>query len=113
MLGHLSYVGMARPDTPGNLSARPHDDDQKKHAANQPDEIPKQEEPQLIWDDRAERIKSSLFVAELYQAVRNGQLNLWNFFCDMPKAPPSDIGDIDFWIATSSIYRSDLIKSLP
>ncbi len=105
----LRWDSPTRVNTPGNLSARSHDDDQKKHAANQPHEIPKQEEPQLIWDDRAERIKSSLF-AELYQAVRNGQLNLWNFFCDMPKAPPSDIGDIDFWIATSSIYRSDLIK---
>lgn len=77
--------------------------------ADQSRENEKQEQPLFIWDDRAERIKSS-FKNELYQSVRNGHLNLWSLFCDMAKAPPSDLGDIDFWIATTNIYRPDLIK---
>lgn len=78
-------------------------------AADQPHEGAKQKEQLLIWDDRAERIKLSL-KNELYKSVKNGHLNLWRLFCDIPKEPPSDLSDIDFWIATSTIYRSDLIK---
>lgn len=63
----------------------------------------------LIWDDRAERIKSSL-LKELYQSARNRQLNLWSLFGDTVKEPPDDSADINFWITTSDIYRSDLIK---
>lgn len=92
-----------------DFSVFPNDVELQSHSADHHLGTPKQKEPQLIWDDRAERIKSSL-CTELYQSVRNGHLNLWSLFCDMVKAPPSDLGDINFWIATSTIYRSDLIK---
>lgn len=81
----------------------------KGQAADQPHVGVKQEEQLLIWDDRAERIKLSL-KNELYRSVKNGHLNLWRLFCDMPKEPPNDLCDVDFWIATSTIYRSDLVK---
>jgi len=95
--------------SPSDFSVHSNDAELRSHTADRPPEMPKQEEPPLIWDDRAERIKSSL-IQELYKSVRNGHLNLWSLFCDMVKVPPSDLGDIDFWIATSNIYRSDLIK---
>lgn len=95
--------------SPSDFSVRSNDAEFRSHTAGRPQEMPKQEEPPLIWDDRAERIKSSL-IQELYKSARNGHLNLWSLFCDMAKAPPSDLGDINFWIATSNIYRSDLIK---
>jgi hypothetical protein len=95
--------------SPSDFSVRSNDAELRSHTADRPHETPKQEEPPLIWDDRAERIKSSL-IQELYKSVRSGHLNLWNLFCDMVKAPPSNLGDIIFWTATSNIYRSDLIK---
>lgn len=96
--------------SPSDLTARSNGAPPRRQTtADQSQESAKQEEPIFIWDDRAERIRSSL-KKELYQSVRNGHLNLWNLFCDMAKAPPSDLGDIDFWIATTNIYRSDLIK---
>lgn len=95
--------------SPSDFSGYTNDAEPQSQSADSHQEMSKQEEPLLIWDDRAERIKSSL-IKELYQSVRNGHLNLWSLFCDIVKAPPSDLGDINFWIATSNIYRSDLIK---
>lgn len=103
------WDSVPRVYNPSDFSAHSNDAEPQRHTADQFHEIPKQEEQLLIWDDRAERIKSSL-LKELYQSVRNGHLNLWSLFCDTAKEPPSDLGDIDFWIKTSNIYRSDLIK---
>jgi len=105
----LRWDSQTQVCNPSDFSVCPNDLELQSHSADHHLGTPKQKEPQLIWDDRAERIKSSLF-KELYQSVRNGHLNLWSLFCDMVKAPPSDLGDINFWIATSNIYRSDLIK---